>query len=169
MIPKPAPKPTRGKRVQRDPKIKLPRVTALKKDCHFIYSWYVRLNGSIDGLNRCYTCGKIYPVLEIQCGHYHSRKNNVITYDERNTKPQCQDCNLWKKGAPQEYAQHLVKEYGPLILDDLASVKNTTIRWKAFELMEMIEKYKSLVRKILEGQPEIKVSARLEKFIHEKA
>jgi hypothetical protein len=165
----PVPKPTKGKRMPKEPKIKLPKVTALKKDCHFIYSWHVRLNGSRGGYNTCYTCGKTYPVLDIQCGHYHSRKNNVITYYERNTKPQCQDCNLWKKGAPQEYAQHLVQEYGASILDDLARVKNTTVRWKAPDLMKMIETYKILVRQKLKEQPETKVSARLEKFIREEA
>ena len=91
------------------PKPKTQTVTALKKDMHFIHSWYVRLHKSESGYQTCYTCGKRVTVKEIQCGHYHSRKNNVITYDGRNTKPQCQDCNLWKKGNLHEYARKLVQ------------------------------------------------------------
>ena len=148
------------------PKIRKPRISELKKDLHLIYSWYVRLNGSKNGYNHCYTCGTAYPVLELQCGHYHSRKNGAITYDPMNTKPQCDNCNgPYGKGMPHEYARKLVEDYGPTVLDRLENMRKQTKKWTVDELMTKINEYKFSVSEILQVEKKAKVSARLLKFL----
>lgn len=62
--------------------------------------------------NKCFTCGAIYPIKKLHCGHYLSRYYKAARWDFDNARPQCMMCNLWKRGDPIVFRQNLIKEIG---------------------------------------------------------
>lgn len=113
----------------------------LKKEADRVYSIYIRLKGSKDGMNACYTCGKIYAVKELQCGHFISRTHLNTRWDERNTKPQCFSCNVWKRGEGARFAKHLIEEYGHSIIEELDMQRSVIKQMKRADYVELINKY----------------------------
>lgn len=149
------------------PKIKHFKISVLKKEYDFIYSWWIRLEDcTANGYNKCFTCHKVFKVIDLQCGHYWSRINSILRYDKRNTKPQCSICNcsIFGKGKPQEFALGLEIEYGGTILQDLEALKQQDCKFKWYELQTEIDRYTVLVKDKLEKFPEIEISEKLKRF-----
>ena len=105
-------------------------ISSLKKKADRLHSIKVRQANGVYA--RCYTCGVKKRWQELQCGHFISRSCNQLRYDERNTKPQCVACNVFKHGNIPEFAAHLIKDYGPDIIKQLTkesrAVKQFTIK-----------------------------------------
>lgn len=117
-------------------------VAKLKKECDAIYSQWLRLsNADHLGNVTCYTCDKYAPWKTMQCGHYISRRWNLLRFDERNTKIQCVGCNLFKAGASDTYALNLIRDYGEGILQELDKLK-VSKTFTTEELEELIALYK---------------------------
>jgi len=96
-----------------------------------------------NGYVQCYTCSTIKFWKEIGIGHYFPQGvNKGLKFDERNCHPQENSCNSFKHGNLAVYAQRLVKQYGPTILDLLAAKRAMKIKidQSGFELMA--EQYK---------------------------
>lgn len=72
----------------------------------------------------CYTCGKKGHWKTMQAGHFlHGRR---MDFNRRNIHCQCPRCNLFLSGNLAAYARHLIKDYGPDILDELYQCKAIT-------------------------------------------
>ena len=84
-----------------------------------------------------------------QTGHYihngdKENKNlggNKLWYDVRNLNGQCSACNLYKSGAPREYAIYLEKKYGHGILQELRTLHQTPKKWTLEEIQATEKKY----------------------------
>lgn len=108
-----------------------------------IFSIYLRKSYANDfGMSSCYTCNKQFHYKDLQCGHYIPRGNMNTRWDESNCRPQCMQCNVFKKGNYTEYSYRLLKECGEGELERLNTLKNTIKQWTTVELKEMIRKYK---------------------------
>lgn len=119
----------------------------LKKDVWKLCSYYIRLRDSIEYARKynlpldtricqCYTCAKVYDVKKMHAGHFKSRKSggsSGIYFDERGIHTQCTQCNTFEQGRPTEYKEHLVKEYGPEIIEIL-ELKHKTDSYKMADL-----------------------------------
>lgn len=86
----------------------------LKKKVHsktwkLMSEWVRRKDANLDGMNECYTCNHWKHWKELQAGHF---KHDKLDFDERNLKPQCPQCNSYKSGCLDVYAERLLKEYG---------------------------------------------------------
>ena len=81
------------------PKKKLTRSKIVKK-LDNIFSQYIRLSNSKNGNCTCVTCGKVgdWKNGGMQAGHFMSRKHYSTRWDERNVKPQCAGCNVFRYG-----------------------------------------------------------------------
>lgn len=124
-------------------------ISKLKKDLDKIYSEYIRSkDANFRGNVRCYTCGKIFHWKQVDCGHYESRSHNNTRYDERNTKPQCKSCNIWKRGNLTIFAVKLQKEYGTGILEELRKKASRTKQFTIKELEKSIECYKDKLKEL---------------------
>jgi hypothetical protein len=87
----------------------------------------------------CYTCNTKRPWKEMQCGHYVKRGCWRLRFDLRNLHCQCPRCNMYLGGNMDNYAVHLIKDYGIEILDELQRLKNMPEKkWKVAELEQMI-------------------------------
>ena len=98
----------------------------------------LRKRANFQDLIECYTCYKLIPVKESQCGHFWHGK---LDLDLRNIKIQCSGCNLFKHGNLTTYASRLIREHGQewfLELDrDASRDRGYTIE----QLQEIIKKY----------------------------
>lgn len=68
-------------------------------------------------VNRCVTCGRVYPCNKIQGGHLISRICLPLRWDEKNVSPQCVGCNIFRNGAYIEYVHWFIEQYGGDVFD----------------------------------------------------
>lgn len=107
-----------------------------------LVSRYVRLkNADKDGLIQCYTCPAKKPIGEMQAGHYVPRGNMLLRFDiERNIRPQCKDCNEYKRGNLAIYGQKLELEL-PGVTELLYNESLLVYKYTRDELRQMINDY----------------------------
>lgn len=87
----------------------------------------VRYYGSLDGVtNRCATCGEIFTIPELQCGHFIKRGNLVLKYVSINLMPQCRRCNHFLDGAQDKAAYHIIHTKS---LEDFNWLVETDKKW----------------------------------------
>lgn len=122
-MPKTAKKPTRSK---------------LVKKLDVVFSKYIRLSSADNrGMCTCVTCGKQYHWKNIQAGHFMSRKHYSTRWDERNVKPQCVGCNMFKGGEQYKYSIYLGLE----LANDLYLQSNKIVKFSNDEIQSMIDRY----------------------------
>lgn len=90
---------------------------------------------------KCFTCPKQGDIKEMQNGHFVPRNNMSLRFDELNCHCQCPQCNVFKKGAMDEYAANIVMTYGEKTLLDLRRRKHETKKFTLQELKDLIQKY----------------------------
>lgn len=128
-------------------------LTTNEKKLDRIFSEFVRRSHADEnGYVRCYTCEWIGHWKECDAGHYVSRTHKGTRWDERNVKPQCKKCNStheWgRKGNLDEYALHLIKDYGQEVLDELNRAKWIAFKIHDFQIVEMIKDYKEKLKEL---------------------
>jgi len=128
--------------------IKLPVHTMKnpKRTLDQVFSKYVRFSNAKNGYVRCYTCNAVHPPEDVDAGHYVTRQHMGTRWDERNVKPQCRSCNRFKSGVSDEFALHLLKDYGEGILEDLNKHKWIPTKITELEMMEMIKDYREKLK-----------------------
>jgi Bacteriophage Lambda NinG protein len=105
-----------------------PTIPQLKKKADKLYSEVLRRKAANSGGQvKCYTCSTIKHWKEMQCGHFVTRTITTLRYHEKNTRPQCPGCNLFKQGCPDIFAYNLTKEYGNEILGELQTIRNNKL------------------------------------------
>ena len=121
-----------------------------------IFSRYIRYSHA-DGRGNCscFTCDKVAPVAEMDCGHFVGRQHRATRWEEKNCHPQCRFCNRYCEGRKDVYAVRLVEKYGPHILFELQELKNSVVKLTPADLEEKIALYKA---KLKEFEPEKKAA-----------
>lgn len=115
-------------------------VAKLKKKADALHSRYVRLRDSgTDGYGECITCGARKFWKDAQCGHFVTRANNKLRYDEMNTNLQCVGCNMFKSGEQYLYSKALDEKYGAGTAEELHQQRFDTHKLTIQELEEIIE------------------------------
>lgn len=118
---------------------------ALDKILWVEFSAYIRRRGADDGgTNDCISCGAYKHWSDGDCGHYISRSYAVIKYHEKNNHFQCKHCNGMREGNKDDYRKALIKRYGLEAVEELERMKHQPYKTNRIEVLEMIEKYKSL-------------------------
>lgn len=110
------------------------------KELDSIFSKYIRLKASKNGVAMCVTCAKFDSWKFMDCGHFIVRGKIGTRFDERNCHVQCRDCNRLKQGNMKRYEQYMKAKYGPKILDELKVKSKTSL--KTYEIEAMIKYYK---------------------------
>jgi hypothetical protein len=129
-MPRTAKKPTRSK---------------LVKKLDVVFSQYIRLsNADKNGYCTCVTCSKKFHWKEIQAGHFMSRKHYSIRWDERNVKPQCVACNVYRAGEQYKYSLYLGNNLSQKLLEESRELRKFT----NIELEEMISDYSDRLKKL---------------------
>jgi hypothetical protein len=110
-----------------------------------IFSTYIRLKYSKNGMVECYTCGDIKPIKEMQNGHFVTRASKSTRWIEKNCRPQCYGCNIRNEGRKDIFAVKLEKDCGQGILQELNDLKNQVFKVTPEWYKEQIEIYKKKV------------------------
>ena len=128
------------------PKSKKPTRSKLIKKLDVVFSQWVRLsNADSKGNCTCVTCGKVghWKTGGIQAGHFMSRKHYSTRWDERNVKPQCVGCNVFKSGEQYKYSLYLGKQ----LSEELMIKSKEIVKFTSIELEEIINHYSNEIKK----------------------
>lgn len=119
----------------------------LVKKLDKVFSLYIRVRDAMPGgYFRCISCGQIKPFYKADCGHYFSRTNMSVRFDEDNCNAECSSCNRMKSDHLDGYRGNLISKIGQKRFDLLQFKKNQTKHWSDFELEELIKLYKEKAR-----------------------
>jgi hypothetical protein len=127
------------------PKIKKPTRSKLVKKLDTVFSQWVRLSNADNNKNCiCITCNKTLFWKEIQAGHFISRKHYSTRWDERNVKPQCAGCNVFRYGEQYKYSLFL----GSVVANDLYLKSKEIVKFTNYELEDMTKDYSDKLKKL---------------------
>lgn len=116
-----------------------------------IYSQYIRLSESKDGMATCVTCKKQDNWKDLQNGHFYSRGRYATRWDDDNCHVQCVGCNVFLKGNYIAYTKYMIDRYGREFVDELETKSRQIYKVSTVELQEMIETYKEKVKDLLQS------------------
>jgi hypothetical protein len=93
-----------------------------------IFSKYIRTRDclkttGLPDVGRCYTCGALKPIQELDAGHFVKSIHKDVKFDERNVRAQCRKCNSFEGGQEAVFCLKLIDEIGREQVDYLQSRK----------------------------------------------
>ena len=122
-------------------------------------SRYVRIKAACDldpvqRLGRCFTCGAVKDVKNMDSGHYKSRGSggsSGLYFDVRAIRLQCKRCNGFEQGRPAEFRDGLVAQYGEAIVEHLEILHKVRV-YSLNEILGLAIYFKGEVRDMIETQ-----------------
>jgi len=120
-------------------------ITKLKKKAWNIFSRYIRtrdclLSSNSTEFGKCFTCDKIYPIKQLQAGHFVDSRTKPVLFNEDIVHSQCARCNIYRKGAKDDYTPKMISIWGTdKVLEFLELRHNKDKTWRKQELEEVIE------------------------------
>jgi NinG protein len=113
----------------------------LINDADIVYSRWLRMNYTDkDGTVSCFTCSLNMRWQLAQCGHYVKRGNLFLRWDHRNTKCQCEECNIHKGGNYSKFTANLEAEH-PGITTILIDEGRLVYKPTRYEIQQIISEY----------------------------
>lgn len=114
-----------------------------------VFSRYIRLRDAMpSGMFRCISCGKIKPIEQADCGHFHSRTHMSTRFDEDNCHAECRYCNRFSADHIIGYRENLIKKIGEQRFTLLDIKAHETKKWSHFELEQLAKYYRALAYKL---------------------
>lgn len=130
-------------------KKKSPSLPALVDRLDKVFSKYIRLRDAMpSGMFRCISCGKIKPIEQADCGHFHSRTHMSTRFDEDNCHAECRYCNRFSADHIIGYRENLIRKIGSQRFLLLEVKARETRKWSHFELEQLAKYYRALVEKL---------------------
>ncbi len=133
------------------PKVKKVSLKTARNKAWKVFSEYIRRKYAITNGNvYCCTCNWVGPWQESQAGHFVDGRNNSVLYDERLIHVQCVRCNVFLKGNKVVYTVFMMKKYLLTIdqIKEFDELKHKSRPMKAFEHLEIYDKYKKLLESL---------------------
>ena len=118
----------------------------LKNSLDRIFAQFIKARDSNEDYFVCISCGNPKPIDQFNAGHYFSRGNLSIRWNEKNVNGQCIYCNQWKSGNIQGYEKGLKKKYGDGVIQELEIKKALSKKYARFELEILITHYKERIK-----------------------
>lgn len=125
--------------------MKKPNRSKLVKKLDVVFSKYIRLKDSKNGIGTCVTCGKKDHWKNLQAGHFMSRKHYSTRWDENNVKIQCAACNVFRYGEQFLFSKYL----GNNLSEELLDKSRRLVKFTNIELEEMILHYSNKLKVFL--------------------
>jgi hypothetical protein len=97
-----------------------------------------------------YTCVLCGSKERVQCGHLLTRAAYSTRWDEEGCFAQCFKCNYTHEFRPYPFYQWFIKKFGQEKLDDLYFRHKQVVKFKNFQLEELIEKYSKKIQKTVD-------------------
>lgn len=123
---------------------------ALKKDLWELFSLYIKITHSTDGLwCRCFTCDKPIQIGTSDChgGHWLSKGAYPVHYfNEDNVRPQCLRCNCHYGGLASEFERRLKDEIGAKAVEQMYETRHQKVKRDRQWYIDQIAYYGGLVK-----------------------
>ena len=130
-------------------KKKSPSLPTLVDRLDKVFSKYIRLRDAMPGGTfRCISCGRIKPIEQADCGHFHSRTHMSTRFDEDNCHAECRYCNRFSADHIIGYRENLIRKIGSQRFLLLEVKAHETRKWSHFELEQLAKYYRALVDKL---------------------
>ena len=111
-----------------------------------VFSIYTRMKSAdANGIVKCATCGKPDHWKFMDCGHFVSRKNQSVRWDDMNAEPQCKICNQLERGRPEKFQDYLIDKYGRDVVNQLIERRHSAMKLMKWEIQEKITMYKNRI------------------------
>jgi len=124
-------------------------ISKLKKELDAIFSLYIRIRESEEGMVQCFTCGKVSHYKSgMQNGHFQSRKHLATRWHTKNCQVQCVGCNMFKAGEQYKFSIALDSKYGEGTAEELELTARTIMKVSRIDYEDKISYYKDLVDKL---------------------
>jgi len=122
--------------------VKKPKRKTLINKLDRIFSEYIRKrDADKKGFVKCITSGKKYHYLEVDAGHFISRKEMSTRWNEDNVYAQSRYDNRYRYGRQYEYYIDKKKKKKGLP-KHLYNLSKQTVKYSIADLQELIDKYK---------------------------
>lgn len=122
--------------------------TSLKNSLDKVFSQFIRLRDTPNGIGSCISCNKLITYSTSDCGHYVNRKHMSVRFDEDNCNAQCRSCNRFDEGNIQGYRKGLLAKIGEKKTEMLEIKKHNVSNYGLFELEFLIKEYKQKVKEL---------------------
>jgi hypothetical protein len=119
------------------------------------FSVFVRTRDSIATTGttthaQCITCGKVYPINELDAGHAIAGRSNAILFNEDLCHAQCRRCNRMGGGELQAYKRILVEKHGQEKWDMWEASKRHHVEYTQFDYEQMAKSYRKRTKELKE-------------------
>ena len=123
------------------------KLTTVKRELDTVFSKYIRLRDSIDGIvGACKTCNKIQDISQMDAGHFMSRRFMSTRWNEKNVHLQCKYCNNWGAGEQFKMGKYIDKVYGSGTANNLEEMSKIPTKLNVVDLELRIKYYKDLLK-----------------------
>lgn len=113
-----------------------------------VFSDFIRLRDSNNGIVSCFICGARMPWRNSQNMHYIDRAQMPTRYDEMNCHAGCEECNCFDPNHHDNYRSALILKHGLPGVQTLKLKSQSLQKFMRFELVELIESYKLKVKEL---------------------
>lgn len=131
------------------PKTKKPNLKSLIKKLDLIFSRYVRIRDSKEGMINCISCWISIPWKSAHNCHWIGRANYKYRRDEDNCAAWCASCNVYRKEMHQR--EFTLKQVLKMLIEkakEYESDKRTIAKLKTYELEWIIEHWQNKLKEI---------------------
>lgn len=112
-----------------------------------VFSKYIRLRDAFsNGKFICISCGRVKDISQADCGHFISRANMAVRFDERNCNAECRECNRFDNEHLSGYQVRLMRKIGEEEFYNLIQVSHTIKKWTPQELEYLIKLYNAKLK-----------------------
>lgn len=125
------------------------KLSSLIKELDRVFSIYIRKrDADNNGYVKCITCNKYAHWKDVDCGHFISRSQYGVRWDEKNCSAQCKFCNAFRGGEQHLFGKEIDRRWGDGTADNLQVKRRFEKRLDRFELEILINFYKDAKRTI---------------------
>ena len=107
-----------------------------------------RKHADEQGRVACFTCGAVKHWKEMHAGHFQTRAKYATRWHDRNVRPQCPRCNIFKSGEQYAFAKALDAEHGEGTADEVVQLSNQRASITMDALRWMLETYRERIREL---------------------
>lgn len=119
------------------------------------FSLYIRTRDTIERndvrIGSCVTCQKVYPLQQLQAGHFIPGRRNSVLFNEDIVHAQCYGCNVGLYGNPRAYDKFMRSKYSPEEIEKFDRLPNKSIKYSVLDYLDIEAEYKEKTKRLLNG------------------
>lgn len=112
-----------------------------------------RSSANLHGQAVCYTCGRVAPWQELDCGHAIPGRRNRVLLEEKILRVQCKRCNIFLSGNYSRFIPKLIREIGLEEYERIEEESRKAHKITYGQYLDSIESYKERLNALNQAEP----------------